>query len=463
MKFHRFWFLVLVIYAVSGYAKNAQLGVLVEYPFVCPSCDPRSISVRYASDGTSILETHKRTAKPQVAPANDASVYLPGEWISGAMTGFYPGRIQHWEDEVGTNFIEVQEAPSLQDGVRYVDRRLNRADEQPGQESWSIDGVSVSIADGARDREILGLPTSHLTATLAYTRTEYDESGARTGSTRNTYTYHLWMSDGLPFSPLPFKYEPFIGNHVPPYNSGPVGARLIAALVPELIPYGGLLRAEITTDGNTTAMEALDIQDTPEPPMQKFSALPVISSDQVSQFAGPLFIASLLRADMLGTETSARVTLDGRAFNAVSAWKTNEVGDFVIVISAEDENTSLFLRRPVKGIPDPGRHETAAGISFGQLRELEKEALATHTAKFQLSGVVTNTSLPTMLTNFEAGEVTISQSAGDTIRGSVSGTVSALPTAELSRPQVIPVEISFQAPRGLENFRFRSNESRLVH
>ena len=326
MKFHRFWFFVLVMYAVSGYAEDTQMTVLVEYPFVCPSCDPRSISVRYASDGTSILETHKRSAKPQVAPANDASVYLPGEWIAGPITGFAPGRVQHWEDEVGTNFIEVQEAPSLRDGVRYVDRRLNRAEAQPGQESWSIDDVSVSVADGARDREILGMPTSHLKATLAYTRTEYDESGTRTESTRNTHTYDVWMSDELPFSPLPFKYEPFVGNRVPPYNAGPVGARLIAALVPELKPYGGLMRAEITSEGDTTAMEALDIRDTPEPPMQKFSALPVVASGQVSQFAGPLFIASLLRGDMLGNETSARVSLDGRAFDAVSAWKTNKVG-----------------------------------------------------------------------------------------------------------------------------------------
>ena len=92
---------------------------------------------------------------------------------------------------------------------------------------------------------------------------------------------------------------------------------------------------------------------------------------------------------------------------------------------------------------------------------MEEEALTAHMTKFQLSGVVTNTSLPTVLTDFEAGEVTISQTDGDTIEGTVSGTVSALPTAKISELQVIPVEISFQAPPGLENFRFRSDESRL--
>ncbi|MDZ7670331.1 MAG: hypothetical protein U5Q16_13285 [Gammaproteobacteria bacterium] len=144
----------------------------------------------------------------------------------------------------------------------------------------------------------------------------------------------------------------------------------MAALVPELQPHGGLLRAQITTDSETSALEARVLQDTPEPPMDKIAALPVVSSEQVSQFAGPLFIASLLRADMLGDEVTARVSLDGRELEAVSAWTTNEAGDLVIVVSATNENTSLFLSRPINGVPHAGTYDTTAKVPYGQLREM---------------------------------------------------------------------------------------------
>lgn len=463
MKFSSFLLCAIVMSASSGYAQAAQPPLLVEYPFLCPSCsEVRSISVRYASDGTSLLETHAQAATPQIAPSNDDSKYLPGELIAGPMTEFALGRIQHWDDEVGTNFIEVQQAAALQDGVRYVDLRLNRAADQPGRASWSIDDVSVSLEDSADDREIQGLPADHLTATLAYTRTEYDADGSPTGSTRTTHTYDLWMSDALPFSPLPFQYEPFVGNHVLPYNGGPVGARLMATLVPQLQPHGGLLRAQITIDGDTAALEAQELRGTPEPPMEKFAALPVVSSEQVSQFAGPLFIASLLRADMLGDEVTARVSLDGRELEAVSAWTTNEAGDLVIVVSARDENTSLFLSRPINGVPDAGTYDTTAKISYSQLREMGTDVLAAHTARFQLNGVATDRTLPTVLMGFEEGSVIIREADGDTISGAVSGTVSALPTEEVSKPRAIPIEMSFEAPPGLEDFRFRTDESRVA-
>ncbi len=455
--------IVTLAASAAAQAQEARAPVLVEYPLLCPGCEEaRAISVRYAGDGTSILETHARADTPQIAPANDSSKYLPGEWIAGPMTEFQPARIQHWEDEVGTNFIEVQDGPALQDGLRYVDRRLTPASAAPGEESWSIDDVGITVAEGPDDRQIAGLQADHLTATLAYTRTEYDAEGTQTASTRTTHAFDLWMAEALPFSPLPLKYEPFAGNRVPPYNGGAVGARLMAALAPRLEPHGGILRAEITTEGDTAAMEARRVQDTPEPPMEKFAALPVVAAEQVGKFAGPLFIASLLRGGMLGEAPSARFTLDGRDYEAVSAWKTNDAGDLVIVLSSVEENTSLFLSRPVNGLPDPGTYGGTAAAPFSTLRQMGEDALAAHTGKFQLNGVVTHGRLPTVLTGFRDGTVTISAVSGDTISGSVTGTVSALPTETVSQPRAIPVEMTFETPGGLEDFRFRSVESRLV-
>ncbi|WP_101069216.1 hypothetical protein [Roseovarius salinarum] len=446
-----------------AHAQDAAATFLVEYQFLCPGCDEaRSTSLRYASDGTSILETHERARTPQIAPANDGSQYLPGERIAGPMTGFAPAIIKHWEDEVGTNFIEVPDGPALEDGARYVDLRLTPASAQPDQESWSIDNIRVTVTDGTADREIAGLQADHLTATLGYTRSEYDAAGAETANTRITRTFELWMSEPLPFSPLPLAYEPFVGNRVPPHNGGPVGTRLMAALAPEIKARGGLLRAEITTDNETVALEALSVQRAPQPPMEKFSSLPVISSDRVGQFAGPLFIASLLRDDMLSDTLTARFSLDGRELEAVSAWKTNDAGDLVIVLSAVEENTSLFLARPINGPPTPGDHGTAGHLPTDRLRAMDADALAARAARFQLNGVATNTRLPTILTGFEDGTVTISAVDGDTITGSVSGTVAELATDEVSQPRAIPVELTFEATRGLDDFRFRSVESRVA-
>ena len=456
-------FLALACTVTAAQGQDTRAPVLVEYPFLCPSCEePHLISVRYGSDGTSILETHKQANTPQVAPANDGSTFLPGEWLAGPMTDFQPGRIQHWEDEVGTNFIEVQPDPALQDGIRYVDRRLTLAADAPGQASWSIGNVDVALVEGTDDREIHGLAAEHMTATLAYTRTEYNADGAETSREQTTHRYDLWVSDALPFSPLPLKYEPFVGNRVRPLNGGPVGARLMAALAPRLEPHGGLLRAEITTDGQTAAIEAQTLRATPEPPMEKFATLPVVGSEQVGLFAGPLFIASMLRAEMLSDTPTARFNLDGREVEAVSAWKTNDSGDLVIVLSAVDENSSLFLSRPVNGIPEPGKHEGTRKAPFSELRGMDEQELATYTGRFQLNGVITNSTLPTVLTGFENGTVTIDAIEGETISGSVSGSVSALSTETISQPQTLPVEIAFEAARGLQNFGFRSEASRVA-
>ncbi len=437
--------------------------MLVEYDFLCPSCeDERSISIRYAADGTSILQTHNRADTPQIAPAHDDSEYLPGEWIAGPMTRFRPGRIQHWDDEIGTNFIEVQKAPVPDVGTRYADRRLTPAAEQPGRESWSIGAIRVSVEDGEDDRVIRGLEADHKRAVVACTRTEYGADGAETGSEETALAFDLWMADALPFSPLPFQYEPFLGNRVPPYNRGPVGNRLIAELLPHLAGMGGLVRAEITAEGTTSAIEVRSVQATPEPPMHKYTSLPVVSGEQVGQFAGPLFLASLLRGGMIQQESDATLTLDGRALQAVSAWKTNEAGDLVIVISAREENTSVFLVRPVNGIPAPGAYDTTSKVDYRRLRGMSEDELADHTRRFQLYGVATDQVLPTVLTGIEQGTVTIRETEGDTLAGSVSGRVSALPTDSLSDMRAMPVELTFRAEPGLDEFRFRSDESRVA-
>lgn len=451
------------LFAGACYAQSIQTPMLAEYPMLCPSCsEARSISVRYAIDGTSILQTHPRADVPQIAPAHDDSIYLPGEWIAGPMTRFKPGLIQRWDDEIGTNFIEVQNRPALEEGVRYVDRRLTRAADRAGQNSWSIQNIRVSVQDGEDDRTIQGLEAEHRTATVAYRRTEFDADGQETGTEEIAYTFDLWSADELPFSPLLFQYEPFLGNHVPPFNGGPIGTRLIAELIPLLEPFGGLVRAEVSDQGSTYAIELRAVRTTPEPPMHKFTSLPVVSGEQVGQFAGPLFLASLLRDGMIRAESNANLKLNGRELAAVCAWKTNEAGDLAIVVSARDENTSLFLVRPVNGVPEPGTYGTTLKPAYSRLRAMNEDERATHTDKFQLYGIATDTTLPTVLTGLEEGTVHIHDTEDEVIAGTLRGMASALPTDTLADVRPMAVELTFRAKPGLEGFTFRSDESRLA-
>ena len=451
--------------ATSVWAETLSPPLLAEYRIPSGEEDiERMITVRYAGDGTSIVERHKGSRVALLTPEKDDNPYVAGQWIAGPMTGFQAGRMQKWEDEIGTNFVEVDDGPGLEAGVRYVDNRLTKASEKPGRRSWSYDDLEVTLSkENGEARVFNGLKAEPLTAEMSYVQTNHDADGSESGSERITHRFRIWISKELPFSPLPFLYEPFRGNLVPPYTPGPVAESLINRLVERIRNRGGLVRAEVVSEEETVAMEITDVRKTPEPPMEKYAALPVVSGSRVSAFAGPMFLTSLLRDSLVGSETNAVLRLGDRELSAVGAWKTNDVGDLVIALSAKDENTTLFLLRPVSGLPEPGAYGTAeypGREGWGGMSDAEKEQ---HLRQFQLFGVVAEGTLPTVLTAFESGEVEIVSSAEDgVLAGAVRGTVESLPTGSVSEPETIAVEIEFEAEPGLEKFRFRSNEARLV-
>ena len=455
--------LLLVMGIGLGSAQAAAVSTVLEYPFVCPSCsEERTLSLRYGVDGTSVVETHDSADTPQIDPSNDGSRYLPGEWIAGPMTDARAGRIQHWEGEIGTNFIEVRRSPPLRQGVRYVNNRLEEADIPATQKSWGIEDISVSVVRGDDNRTIQGFDTEHVIARLTYVRNEYDKAGAESNSEETTLEYDLWMAPALPFSPLPFEYEPFKGNRVPPYTPGPVEDRLIAELTEKLEGRGALMRAEIGQGGEAVVVEVSSMSEATDLPMQKFDTLPVVYAEQVSQFAGPLFIASLLRSDMVRGESNASMDIGGAEQAAVSEWKINDAGDLVIVLASRQENTSLFLARPIQGKPDTGTYEMTRRPDSRRLRSMDEAAMDEHTRKFQMYGIVQGRTLPTVVTGALDGNVVINQADEKVIAGEVAASVSALPTDSPSEPRPLELKLSFEASKGLASFDFRSNESRVA-
>lgn len=463
MKNEKLLFTMLILAVAVIRAPAIQASAIVEYPFMCPSCsEEKSISVRYAADGTSVLEMHDRGKLPLIDPSNESSKYLPGAWIAGPMTDFHAGRIQRWDDEIGTNFIEVRKSPALRLGARYVDNRLTEAGKPAEKESWSIENFSVSVTQGDDDRAIQGHEADHLVARLTYTRNEHDQSGAETKSEKKTLEYDLWMSDALPFSPLPFEYEPFKGNHVPPYTPGPIEDLLVAELTPKLEDHGALVRAAISDGSERIVFEMTDSRDAPSMPLDKFKSLPVVSGEQVDAFAGPLFIASLLRGDMVSEGKNASINIEGRELAAVSEWKVNKAGDLAIVLAAKEENTSVFLVRPIRGRPDAGTYAMTRRPDSRRLRTMSQAAIKDHASKFQIYGIVQGETLPTVLTGSSGGEVVVNESSESVIAGEAGVSASALATESLSDPRTVQVKLSFDARSGLEDFRFRSNESRVV-
>jgi len=181
---------------------------------------------------------------------------------------------------------------------------------------------------------------------------------------------------------------------------------------------------------------------------------------RVDAFAGPLFMTSLLRDGMLGGIGTAKLTIGDRELTGRSAWKVNEAGDLVIALAATGENTTVLLVRPVAGLPSPGQHRVTARPDTGALRAMDDAALLAHAARFQLYGVATGRRLPTVLTGFEAGDVVLERVDDNVLAGSVSGLVKTLPTQRAGQGEVLAVELAFEAAEGLEDFRFRSPESR---
>ncbi|NBC02356.1 MAG: hypothetical protein GVY20_01485 [Bacteroidetes bacterium] len=451
----------LFISVGSLVAQPIQPPMMYEFPYLCPNCnEDMLLSLRVAEDGTSILESHEISTTPIIDPEYDDSEYQPGELILGPLTNGEVGVVQNWDDEIGTNFIEIREDMFPEEGVKYVDGELTKASEESGSSSWSINNLTVSVEKTGEKETVKGFNSNHFIANVQYTKTSYDNEGTETSSTDVSYEFKLWLSEELPFSPLPFEYEPFKENRIPPYNFAPIDDLVVNRLLKQIEGEGGLVRSQLIFEGEEYTVEIENVRETPSPPMQKFETLPVVSASQADHFAGPLFIISLLRDSDLTEIGSGNITFDGREIPASSAWKVNKAGDLVIVVTAKEENTTFFIVRPLNGRPNKATYDVKYRPEGETLRAMSDEELLEHSNHFQIYGLVSGEQFPTVISGFESGNVMITSSEGASISGETSGSVSALNTNQPTDPETVPLEISFTSEKDLENFQFRSPESR---
>jgi hypothetical protein len=461
MRFVQTLLISLFISVGSLIAQPTQPPMMYEFPYLCPSCsEDMVLSLRVAEDGMSILESHEISTTPIIDPEYDDSEYQPGELILGPLTNGEVGIVQNWDDEIGANFIEIREDRFPEEGVKYLDEELTKASEEPGSSSWSVDGVSVSVENTGEQETVQGFNSNHFIANVKYTETSYDSEGTETSSAEVSYKFQLWLSEELPFSPLPFQYEPFKENRIPPYNFAPIDDLVVNRLLNQIEGEGGLVRSKLIFEDEEYTVEIENVRETPAPPMQKFNTLPVVSASQVDHFAGPLFITSLLRDSNLSDMGSGTISFDGREMPASSAWKVNEAGDLVIVVTAEEENTTFFLVRPLNGTPAESTFDVTKRPEGEILRSMSAEELSEHSSHFQIYGLVSGDPFPTVISGFESGNVTITGSGKESISGESRGTVSALATDQVSETESVTIEISFRSDTGLEEFQFRSPESR---
>ncbi|MDR9410979.1 MAG: hypothetical protein RI573_19205, partial [Balneolaceae bacterium] len=75
-------------------------------------------------------------------------------------------------------------------------------------------------------------------------------------------------------------------------------------------------------------------------------------------------------------------------------------------------------------------------------------------------GLVSGDQFPTVISGYETGSVSIISSEGASISGESTGSVLALDTNQPTGPETVPLEMSFTSEKGLEDFQFRSPESR---
>lgn len=463
MRFFKVFLLIYLIAPVIAIGQPKEPPLMYEFSYLCPSCDEEMlIYIRVASDETSIVETHTASSTPVIGPEYDDSDFLPGALISGPLTDGKIGIIQNWDGEIGTNFIEIRDKKLPEEGVRYVDDRLNKYSDDSESSSWKIDNVSVAVEIGEEDQLIQGYSSNHMIADIRFTETNYNSDGDQSSVSDMSYQYHLWFSEELPFSPLPFEYEPFKENRIPPYNLAPINDLIVSRLLENVEGQGGLVKSKIVFEGEEWPVEIKNVKQTPPPPMEKFETLPVISADQVDNFAGPLFIVSLLRDGELAQLGSGTIRYGDREIPATSAWKVNDAGDLVIVLSGKEDQSTFFLVRPLLGIPETGRYDAKNRPDNTELRAMGSDELLKHAGHFQVYGLMSESGFPTVVSGFESGTVQIDQSQDGIITGRSEGTVFALPTSDISETMSVSIELDFNSESGLQEFRFRSPESRYL-
>jgi len=456
-----FFLYILSIATLS--AQSVEPPMFYQFPYLCPSCsEDMEMSIRVSSNGTSIIETQAVSTTPIVDPKYDDSEWVPGNQISGPLTNGRTGKIQDWKGEIGTMFIEVQDEVLPEIGVRYIDEDLTKAGTDSGESTWSVNDFAVNVKNTDKQETIQGFSATIYEINIKFIKADFNSDGQESSRNNLNYQFQLWLSEEVPFTPLPFQYEPFKENHIPPYNLSPINDLVVSKILENIEGKGGLVKSKLLFENQEWTIEMNNVRSTPPVPMNKFESLPIISSSQVDNFAGPLFIVSMLRDGELKNKGSGTIRIDDQELTARSSWKVNEAGDLVIVVTAEDQNTTFFLVRPLKGKPGETTFDVKNRPGGSTLRSMNKDELAQHSNYFQVFGLISENTFPTVISGFQSGYVTIESSGKEIISGHASGEVYALQTDQLSDNETISFEISFASKSGLENFQFRSPESRVA-
>jgi hypothetical protein len=151
---------------------------------------------------------------------------------------------------------------------------------------------------------------------------------------------------------------------------------------------------------------------------------------------------------------------------ARAAWRTTSADDFALAIAAggtESPRGLLVITRPVNGLPGAGSYDTAgAAASVSTLEAMSQEALAERAEHFQGFGLIEREGVLYVLTGFDSGAVSIDATQDGRVAGSVEGLLSAVRVDTGAVVKPIEVKAQFDAVEGLENFYFRSPESRYM-
>lgn len=314
-------FFLYILSVVTISAQSVEPPMLYNFPYLCPSCsEEMEMSIRVSSEGTSVGETHAISATPIIDPEYDDSEWVPGNLISGPLTNGLTGGIKDWEQEIGTVFIEVEDKVLPEIDTRYIDEDLTEAGTESKESSWSVNDFTVSVENTGQQETIQGFSANVYEANIQFTKTDYSPEGQQTLQSDVNYQFQLWLSEQVPFTPIPFHYEPFKENHIPPYNLSPINDLVASAIIDRVQDKGGLLKSKLLFDNEEWTVEMKSVKSTPPVPMHKFENLPVISSSQVDNFAGPLFIVSMLRDRELRDMGSGTIRIDDQELAANSSW-----------------------------------------------------------------------------------------------------------------------------------------------
>ncbi len=460
--------------ALAGQAPSADGSIQtpvvysIETPF-----QGRRVVIRHDPGG---LSAAHRPYEGQASPLEPGSEAEAGP--DAANWRFVSPRTGGAMAQYDLEMLEIQARDPLEPGTRYVDfprvEPFDPAEHDP-DDAWSAAAIEAELERGAADRTVAGLQAHHYVLTVTYDFTTYDETGEAAQTEPREHVQDLWLAPELPYSPLQLYPGLSYGYALSGSGKPMIDKAVLAAIKPRLAELGGVVRTQQPEPRDWGGVEGPVVLEISEPQpaapldLAQIEDAPVVRERLLNAVVGPLFMAEML-------QDGAAISADGEAALSVadpldltlgegrSAWRVTGADDFALAITARapdgPERGLLVLMRPINGVPEAGEHGVAPrGPGSQSLEAMSAEALAERASKFQAFGTLETASARYVLTGFEAGSVTIT--SGDArVAGSVQARLQAVrvDTGRLAEP--IALEARFDAVEGLEDFSFRSPESR---